>query len=78
MVMQNGAIKVGAWGGNGGSAFDMGPAHRIISVKIFSGDVVDGVDVTFTSYGKTETRHFGGSGGTPHEVCITTNLKAHT
>uniref|UniRef100_A0A804KI37 Jacalin-type lectin domain-containing protein n=2 Tax=Musa TaxID=4640 RepID=A0A804KI37_MUSAM len=22
----NGAIKVGAWGGNGGSAFDMGPA----------------------------------------------------
>ncbi|CAL9041338.1 unnamed protein product [Musa banksii] len=66
----NGAIKVGAWGGNGGSAFDMGPAHRIISVKIFSGDVVDAVDITFTSYGKTETRHFGGSGGTPHEIVL--------
>ncbi|CAL9086872.1 unnamed protein product [Musa acuminata var. zebrina] len=65
-----GAIKVGAWGGNGGSAFDMGPAYRIISVKIFSGDVVDGVDVTFTYYGKTETRHFGGSGGTPHEIVL--------
>ncbi|CAL9041340.1 unnamed protein product [Musa banksii] len=66
----NGAIKVGAWGGNGGSAFDMGPAYRIISVKIFSGDVIDAVDVTFTSYGKTETRHFGGSGGTPHEIVL--------
>nr|4PIT_A Chain A, Ripening-associated protein [Musa acuminata]4PIT_B Chain B, Ripening-associated protein [Musa acuminata]4PIT_C Chain C, Ripening-associated protein [Musa acuminata]4PIT_D Chain D, Ripening-associated protein [Musa acuminata] len=66
----NGAIKVGAWGGNGGSAFDMGPAYRIISVKIFSGDVVDGVDVTFTYYGKTETRHYGGSGGTPHEIVL--------
>ncbi|CAL9166725.1 protein GOS9-like [Musa acuminata AAA Group] len=66
----NGAIKVGAWGGNGGSAFDMGPAYRIISVKIFSGDVVDAVDVTFTYYGKTETRHFGGRGGTPHEIVL--------
>ncbi|URE39930.1 Mannose glucose-specific lectin [Musa troglodytarum] len=66
----NGAIKVGAWGGNGGSAFDMGPAYRIISVKIFSGDVIDAVDVTFTYYGKTETRHFGGSGGNPHELVL--------
>ncbi|CAL9135658.1 unnamed protein product [Musa textilis] len=69
-VMQNGAIKVGAWGGNGGSAFDMGPAYRIISVKIFSGDVIDAVDVTFTYYGKTETRHFGGGGGNPHELVL--------
>ncbi|CAL9135652.1 unnamed protein product [Musa textilis] len=66
----NGAIKVGAWGGNGGSAFDMGPAHRIISVTIFSGDVVDAVDVTFNYYGKTETRHFGGSGGNPHKIVL--------
>ncbi|RWW21725.1 hypothetical protein GW17_00014115 [Ensete ventricosum] len=70
MMMQNGAIKVGAWGGNGGSAFDMGPAYRIISVKIFSGDVVDAVDITFSYNGKTETRHFGGSGGNPHEIVL--------
>ncbi|CAL9041341.1 unnamed protein product [Musa banksii] len=36
----------------------------------FSGDVVDAVDVTFTYYGKTETRHFGGGGGTPHEIVL--------
>ncbi|URE39932.1 Mannose glucose-specific lectin [Musa troglodytarum] len=66
----NGAIKVGAWGGNGGSAYDMGPAYRIISVTVFSGDVVDAVDVTFTYYGKTETRHCGGSGGNPHEIVL--------
>ncbi|URE24366.1 Jacalin-like lectin domain containing protein, partial [Musa troglodytarum] len=69
-VMQNGAIKVGAWGGNGGSAFDMGPAHRIISVTVFSGDVIDAVDVTFNYYGKTETRHYGGSGGNPHKIVL--------
>ncbi|URE30999.1 Mannose glucose-specific lectin [Musa troglodytarum] len=67
---ENGAIKVGAWGGNGGSAYDMGPAHRIISVTVFSGDVVDAVDVTFNYYGKTETRHYGGSGGNPHKIVL--------
>ncbi|URE30815.1 Mannose glucose-specific lectin [Musa troglodytarum] len=36
----------------------------------FSGDVIDAVDVTFTYYGKTETRHFGGSGGNPHEIVL--------
>ncbi|URE25704.1 Mannose glucose-specific lectin [Musa troglodytarum] len=36
----------------------------------FSGDVIDAVDVTFTYYGKTETRHFGGSGGNPHELVL--------
>ncbi|KAJ8458968.1 hypothetical protein OPV22_031894 [Ensete ventricosum] len=40
------------------------------SVKIFSGDVVDAVDITFSYNGKTETRHFGGSGGNPHEIVL--------
>ncbi|CAL9147889.1 unnamed protein product, partial [Musa hybrid cultivar] len=61
-------IKVGAWGGNGGSAWDMGAAYRITNIKIRAGDNIDAIVITFTRYGLTETKHFGGSGGTPYEI----------
>ncbi|XP_064937489.1 protein GOS9-like [Musa acuminata AAA Group] len=63
-----GEIKVGAWGGNGGSAWDMGAAYRITNIKIRAGDNIDAIVITFTRYGLIETKHFGGSGGTPHEI----------
>nr|7KMU_A Chain A, Jacalin-type lectin domain-containing protein [Musa acuminata]7KMU_B Chain B, Jacalin-type lectin domain-containing protein [Musa acuminata] len=65
-----GAIKVGTWGGNGGSEWDMGPAYRIDSVKINAGDIIDAIEITFTRYGLTETQHYGGTGGEPHEIAF--------
>ncbi|XP_065018829.1 protein GOS9-like [Musa acuminata AAA Group] len=63
-----GEIKVGAWGGNGGSAWDMGAAYRITNIKIRAGDAIDAIVITFTRYGLIETKHFGGSGGTLYEI----------
>ncbi|CAL9134173.1 unnamed protein product [Musa textilis] len=65
-----GEIKVGPWGGNGGSAWDMGAAYRITNIKIRAGDAIDAIVITFTRYGLTETMHFGGSGGTLYEISL--------
>ncbi|CAL9778607.1 unnamed protein product [Musa acuminata subsp. burmannicoides] len=69
-LLMAGAIKVGTWGGNGGSEWDMGPAYRIDSIKINAGDIIDAIEITFTRYGLTETQHYGGTGGEPHEIAF--------
>ncbi|CAL9156420.1 unnamed protein product, partial [Musa hybrid cultivar] len=46
----------------------MGAAYRITNIKIRAGDNIDAIVITFTRYGLTETKHFGGSGGTPYEI----------
>nr|XP_009413935.2 PREDICTED: protein GOS9-like [Musa acuminata subsp. malaccensis] len=63
-----GEIKVGAWGGDGGSAWDMAAAYRITNIKFRAGDAIDGIVITFTRYGQTETKSFGGTGGKLYEI----------
>ncbi|CAL9038884.1 unnamed protein product, partial [Musa banksii] len=46
----------------------MGAAYRITNIKIRAGDNIDAIVITFTRYGLTETKHFGGSGGTLYEI----------
>ncbi|KAJ8491038.1 hypothetical protein OPV22_012759 [Ensete ventricosum] len=38
----------------------MGAAYRITNIKIRAGDNIDAIEITFTRYGLTETKHFGG------------------
>ncbi|CAL9777111.1 unnamed protein product, partial [Musa acuminata subsp. burmannicoides] len=53
-----GEIKVGPWGGNGGSEWDMGAADRIIKIDIFASEVIAGILITFTRNGQEETKLF--------------------
>ncbi|CAL9038885.1 jacalin-related lectin 19-like [Musa acuminata AAA Group] len=63
-----GEIKVGAWGGNGGSEWDMGPADRIINIEIRAIDAIDAIAITFTRNGQTETKYYGGPLGITYEI----------
>ncbi|XP_064937485.1 jacalin-related lectin 19-like [Musa acuminata AAA Group] len=63
-----GEIKVGPWGGNGGSEWDMGAADRIINIEIRAIEVIDAIAITFTRNGQTETKYFGGPLGTTYEI----------
>ncbi|URE09272.1 Mannose glucose-specific lectin [Musa troglodytarum] len=66
--MQAGVIKVGTWGGNRRSHWDMGPASRITKVQINAGLIVDSIKVWYVVDGKSyATSRHGGSGGNPHE-----------
>ncbi|CAL9147887.1 unnamed protein product, partial [Musa hybrid cultivar] len=65
-----GEIKVGQWGGNGGSAWDMGAAYHITNIKIRAGEVIDGIVITFTRNGLRVTESFGGTGGKLYEISL--------
>ncbi|KAJ8478454.1 hypothetical protein OPV22_022188 [Ensete ventricosum] len=47
-------VKVGTWGGNTGNAFDTGRVDRFTKVKVFHGDVIYGLEITFVVGGKTQ------------------------
>ncbi|THU69957.1 hypothetical protein C4D60_Mb08t19890 [Musa balbisiana] len=61
-------IKVGPWGGNGGSEWDMGAADRIINIQIRTIEAIDAIAITFTRNGQTETNYFGGTLGDIYEI----------
>ncbi|CAL9122734.1 unnamed protein product [Musa textilis] len=64
--MQAGVIKVGTWGGNRRSHWDMGPASRITKVQIHSGLIVDSIKVWYVVDGKSyATSRHGGPAATP-------------
>ncbi|CAL9108503.1 unnamed protein product [Musa acuminata var. zebrina] len=65
-----GEIKVGPWGGNGGSEWDMGAADRIIKIDIFASEVIAGILITFTRNGQKETKLFGSILGDPHPISL--------
>ncbi|CAL9777113.1 unnamed protein product, partial [Musa acuminata subsp. burmannicoides] len=65
-----GEIKVGPWGGNGGSEWDMGAADRIIKIDIFASEVIAGILITFTRNGEKETKLFGSILGDPHPISL--------
>ena len=66
--MQAGEIKVGAWGGNGGSEWDMGAADRITEIKIGAVEAIDAIVITFIRNDQTETKHFGSIDFKPYVV----------
>ncbi|THU53957.1 hypothetical protein C4D60_Mb10t19910 [Musa balbisiana] len=47
-------VKVGPWGANEGNAFDTGRVDRFTKVKIYHGDVIYGLEITFVVGGKTQ------------------------
>ncbi|URE49692.1 hypothetical protein MUK42_33324, partial [Musa troglodytarum] len=47
-------VKEGTWGGNAGNAFDTGRVDRFTKVKIYHGDVIYGLEITFVVGGKTQ------------------------
>lgn len=66
-------VKIGQWGGNGGSAQDISvPPCKLTSVTIRSGLAIDAI--TFSYVGMDGLEHvvgpWGGLGGSPTTVCI--------
>lgn len=64
--MQGAAAKIGAWGGGGGTEFDVTePPMRLESMTIRAGDSVDSVGFSYVD--ETGHKHtvgpFGGTGG---------------
>ncbi|CAL9770018.1 unnamed protein product [Musa acuminata subsp. burmannicoides] len=54
------AIKVGPWGGKGGSTWDtLVVTQDITHIKIYYGDVIDGLDITYVTNGKRQTLKVG-------------------
>ncbi|CAL9058156.1 unnamed protein product [Musa banksii] len=47
-------VKEGPWGANAGNAFDTGRVDRFTKVKIYQGDVIYGLEITFVVDGKTQ------------------------
>ncbi|CAL9058155.1 unnamed protein product [Musa banksii] len=47
-------VKEGPWGANAGNAFDTGRVDRFTKVKIYQGDVIYGLKITFVVDGKTQ------------------------
>ncbi|XP_065023700.1 horcolin-like [Musa acuminata AAA Group] len=67
--MAEAVIKVGTWGANGGSHWDMGPADHIKSIKICAKGVVDSIAFMYV-VGETaeDTPRYGGPGGAPNLI----------
>ncbi|XP_064940843.1 jacalin-related lectin 19-like [Musa acuminata AAA Group] len=67
--MAEAVIKVGTWGANGGSHWDMGPADHIKSIKICAMAVVDSIAFMYV-VGETaeDTPRYGGPGGAPNLI----------
>ncbi|CAD5184895.1 unnamed protein product, partial [Musa acuminata subsp. malaccensis] len=51
---QGKVVKEGPWGANAGNAFDTGRVDRFTKVKIYHGDVIYGLELTFVVGGKTQ------------------------
>ncbi|CAD5184891.1 salt stress-induced protein-like [Musa acuminata AAA Group] len=47
-------VKEGPWGANAGNEFDTGRVDRFTKVKIYHGDVIYGLEITFVVDGKTQ------------------------
>uniref|UniRef100_A0A804KUH5 Jacalin-type lectin domain-containing protein n=1 Tax=Musa acuminata subsp. malaccensis TaxID=214687 RepID=A0A804KUH5_MUSAM len=47
-------VKEGPWGANAGNAFDTGRVDRFTKVKIYHGDVIYGLELTFVVGGKPQ------------------------
>ncbi|XP_064975317.1 protein GOS9-like [Musa acuminata AAA Group] len=65
-----GEIKVGLWGGNGGSEWDMGAADRITEIKIGAVEAIDAIVITFIRNDQTETKHFGSIDFKPYVISL--------
>ena len=73
--MLQGTIKLGAWGGEGGVAWDYFPGTDsfITEISITHGDIVD--SLSFKSFNRSTGQYvisdkYGGSGGDSHVVSI--------
>ena len=63
VFMQTNAIKAGPWGENGGSTWDTSETQGITRIKIYYGDGIYGLDITFVIDGKRQTLSVGSTGG---------------
>ncbi|CAL9120031.1 unnamed protein product [Musa acuminata var. zebrina] len=61
--MEHEAIMFGPWGGKGGSTWDTLETQDITRIKIYYGDVIYGLDITYVIDGKRQTLSVGGTGG---------------
>ncbi|KAG6516408.1 hypothetical protein ZIOFF_026867 [Zingiber officinale] len=62
-------IKIGPWGGLGAGGFDVGQyVSHITKVKLYTGDVVDSLEISYVDdRNQFETYRTGGGGGGLHE-----------
>ncbi|KAI5001486.1 horcolin-like [Hordeum vulgare subsp. vulgare] len=72
--MRKPAIKIGPWGGTGGSQRDVQQKpSRLVSITIYSGGAIDSISFTYVS-GDCEQHlssgKWGGSGGSPHTISL--------
>ncbi|URE44601.1 hypothetical protein MUK42_14408, partial [Musa troglodytarum] len=54
------AIKAGPWGGNGGISWDTGIVDSFIKFKVYYGDEIDGLDITYIQNRTIKTLRVGG------------------
>ena len=61
-------VKVGPWGGNGGNVWDMGQADHITKLRIYYGDNIVGLEITYILNGNSHTYKRGTTTGASKEV----------
>lgn len=63
-------VKVGPWGGNGGNVWDMGQADHITKLRIYYGDNIVGLEITYILNGNSHTYKRGTTTGASKEVYL--------
>ncbi|CAL9058162.1 unnamed protein product [Musa banksii] len=63
-------VKVGPWGGNGGNAWDMGQADHITKLRIYYGDNIVGLEITYILNGNSHTYKRGTTTGASKEIIL--------
>ncbi|CAL9198017.1 unnamed protein product [Musa hybrid cultivar] len=63
-------VKVGPWGGNGGNVWDMGQADHITKLRIYYGDNIVGLEITYILNGNSHTYKRGTTTGASKEIIL--------
>ncbi|CAL9120035.1 unnamed protein product [Musa acuminata var. zebrina] len=63
-------VKVGPWGGNGGDAWNMGQADHITKLRIYYGDNIVGLEITYILNGNPHTGKYGTTTGPSEEIIL--------
>ncbi|URE45882.1 Mannose glucose-specific lectin, partial [Musa troglodytarum] len=64
------AIKAGPWGGNGGILWDTGIVDSFIKFKVYYGDEIDGLDITYIQNRTIKTLRVGGPPPVSNEITL--------
>ncbi|CAL9198003.1 unnamed protein product [Musa hybrid cultivar] len=63
-------VKVGPWGGNGGDAWNMGQADHITKLRIYYGNNIVGLEITYILNGNPHTGKYGTTTGPSEEIIL--------